>query len=93
MLARYERVEGIDSWEVEQAEFSRMADTALSRGEADLAQVADDVGFIDAQIDGLKARGMWDASDEAALKPGELKARDLEGKAAMYRAAAVCMME
>ncbi len=93
MLARYERVEGIDNWELEQAEFSRMADAALSRGEADLAQVADDVGFIDAQIDGLKARGMWDASDEAALKPGELKARDLEGKAAMYRAAAVCMME
>lgn len=93
MLARYERVEGIDSWELEQGEFSRMADTALSRGESDLAQVADDVGFIDAQIDGLKARGMWDASDEAALKPGDLKARDLEVKAAMYRAAAVCMME
>jgi len=93
MLARFERVEGIDNWELEQAEFSRIADAAVSRGEADLAQVADDVGFIDAQIDGLKARGMWDAADEAALKPGELKAQELEGKAAMYRAAAVCMME
>lgn len=93
MLARYERVDGIDNWEVEQGEFSRMADAAVSRGEADLAQVADDVNFIDAQIDGLKARGMWGEADEAALKPGEIKARDLEGKAAMYRAAAVCMME
>lgn len=93
MLARYERVDGIDNWEMEQGEFSRMADAAVSRGEADLAQVADDVNFIDAQIDGLKARGMWDAADEAALKPGDIKARDLEGKAAMYRAAAVCMME
>lgn len=93
MLARYERVEGIDNWEVEAAEFSRMADTAVSRGEADLAQVADDVAFADAQIEGLKARGLWDASDEAALQAGDVKARDLEGKAALYRAAAVCMME
>lgn len=93
MLARFERVEGIDNWDLEQAGFSRSADEALSRGETDLAQVADDVGFIDAQIDGLKTRGLWGAQDEAALQPGETKARDLEGKAAMYRAAAVCMME
>jgi hypothetical protein len=93
MLARYERVEGVDNWEVEAAEFSRMADVAVSRGEADLAQVADDVAFADAQIEGLKARGLWDASDEAALQAGDVKARDLEGKAALYRAAAVCMME
>ena len=93
MLARYERVEGIDNWEVEQASFSRMADEALSRGEADLAQVADDVNFVDAQIEGMKARGLWSNADEAALQLGEVKARDLEGKAALYRAAAVCMME
>jgi hypothetical protein len=93
MLARFERVEGIDNWEVEQSTFSRMADEAVSRGEADLAQVADDVNFVDAQIDGLKARGMWSSADEAALQAGEVKARDLENKAALYRAAAVCMME
>ena len=93
MLANYERIEGIDNWEVEQAQFSRMADEAIRRGEADLAQVADDVTFIDAQIEGLKARGMWNAVDEAALQDGDIKARDLENKAQLYRAAAVCMME
>ena len=93
MLANYERIEGIDNWEVEQSQFSRMADEAISRGEADLAQVADDVTFIDAQIEGLKARGMWNAVDEAALQDGDIKARDLENKAQLYRAAAVCMME
>lgn len=81
-----------DTFEAEDMETSALADKAVSMGD-DLESVASDVEFLDAQINGMKAREMWTKGDEAAMEAGEAVAKKLEDTASIYRAAAVCMAE
>lgn len=93
MLSRYEpdRQEyGDDPIDVQA---SRLADEGVAKSGEDLKTVAEDVQFLDQQIEGLKTRELWTKEDDAALAQGDEAAKAFEKEASIYRAAAVCMME
>lgn len=64
-----------------------------SKGDDDLAKLAAETEFLDSQINGMKARELWTAEDDAALEAGEEAAKSYERAAEVYKAAATCMTE
>jgi hypothetical protein len=57
----------------------------------DLAEAADDIDFIQAQIDGLEVRGLLDEADKAELAAADIISKGYMRQAEVFRAAAVCM--
>lgn len=72
---------------------SRAADEAVAKSTDDMETVAEDVKFLDDQINGMKSRELWTKADDDAIAQGDEAAKAFEKEASIYRAAAVCMME